>query len=125
MTDVADVFLGLPRRVKIGQYTFRIRISNPEESPDLEGCDGITDFETFRIYLDERMPLQRAVNVVQHELTHAINWVYGINDGADEEHITTQHTNGIVEMWISNPKVVNWFVKNLRAMKRANAKDEE
>lgn len=125
MSDVVDPYHGLPRRVKIGQYTFRVIVSNAQDSPDLEGCDGITDFEKFRIYLDETLPFQRAVNVVQHELTHAINWVYGINDGADEEHITTQHTNGLVAMWVSNPKVVNWFVKTLRLMKRASEKDEE
>jgi len=122
---MSDVYTGLPRRVKIGQYTFRVIVSNKTDSPDLEGCDGITDFEKFRVYLDESLPLQRAVNVVQHELTHAINWVYGVDDGALEEHITTQHTNGLVEMWMSNPKVVNWFVKQLRALKSANKKDEE
>jgi hypothetical protein len=120
-----DVFTGLPRRVKIGQYTFRVLVSNATEAPILEDCDGITDFETFRIYVDESLHRQRAVNVVQHELTHAINWVYGISDGAEEEHITTQHTNGQIELWVSNPKVVNWFVKNLRAMRRENSKDDE
>lgn len=122
---MSEVYNGLPRRIKIGQYTFRIVISNKEASPDLEGCDGITDFEKFRIYLDESLHRQRAINVVQHELTHAINWVYGVNDGAEEEQITTQHTNGLIELWVSNPKVFGWFAKSLRAMKRENAKDDE
>lgn len=122
---MSDVFNGLPRRIKVGQYTFRVVISNETDQPDLEGCDGITDFAKFRIYLDETLHRQRAVNVVQHELIHAINWVYGVDDGAEEEHITTQVTNGLVELWMSNPKVVNWFVKNLRAMKRENARDDE
>jgi hypothetical protein len=122
---MSDVFHGLPRRIKVGQYTFRVLIGTPEVYADLDGCDGITDFEKFRITLHEGVALQRAINVVQHELTHAINWVYGIDDGAQEEHITTQHTNGLIELWMSNPKVVNWFVKNLRAVKRQNAKDEE
>jgi hypothetical protein len=120
-----DVYNGLPRRIKIGQYTFRLLVSNPVESSILTDCDGITDFETFRIYLDEKLHRQRAINVVQHELTHAINWVYGIDDGAAEEHITTQHTNGLIELWVSNPKILSWFNKNLRAMKRENSKDEE
>lgn len=122
---MSDIYNGLPRRIRIGQYTFRVIVSNAEEHSVMTDCDGMADFETFRIYLDERLHRQRAVNVVQHELTHAINWVYGIADGADEEHITTQHTNGLIELWVSNPKVMNWFVKNLRAMKRENARDEE
>lgn len=122
---MSDVYQGLPRRIKIGQYTFRIVITTPEAAPDLEGCDGITDFEKFRIYLDESLHRQRAINVVQHELTHAINWVYGVSDGAEEEHITTQHTNGLIELWVSNPKVFGWFAKSLRTMKRENAKDDE
>ena len=122
---MSDVFNGLPRRIKVGQYTFRVVISNATAHPDLEGCDGITDFEKFRIYLTESLHRQRAINVVQHELTHAINWVYGVDDGAEEETITTQHTNGLIELWVSNPKVFNWFAKSLRAMKRENAKDDE
>lgn len=122
---MSDVYHGLPRRIKVGQYTFRVLIGTPATYADLEGCDGITDFNKFRIYLHEGIALQRAINVVQHELTHAINWVYGIDDGAEEEHITTQHTNGLIELWMSNPKVVNWFVKNLRLVKKENAKDEE
>lgn len=121
---MSEVYNGLPRRVKIGAYTFRITITNEEKCSDLVDCDGITVFENFRIYLDETLPRQRAINVVQHELTHAINWVYGIDDGAEEEHITTQHTNGLIEMWVSNPKVFNWTAKNLRLMKRENAVDE-
>lgn len=122
---MSDVFTGLPRRIRVGQYTFRVVVAGAVENPDLEECDGITDFEKFRIYLNERLHRQRAVNVVQHELIHAINWVYGIDDGVTEEHITTQITNGLVELWLSNPKVVTWVTKNLRAMKRENAKDEE
>ena len=122
---MSEVYLGLPRRVKIGQYTFRITIATPAQHEILEGCDGITDFEKFRIYLDESLPRQRAINVVQHEITHAINWVYGIDDGAQEEAITTQHTNGLIEMWVSNPKVFNWFAKTLRVMKREAKKDDE
>lgn len=122
---MSDIFNGLPRRIKVGQYTFRIVVTLPSENPDLNDNDGITDFETFRIYLHQNMHRQRAVNVVQHELIHAINWVYGVDDGAEEEHITTQVTNGLVEMWLSNPKVLSWLTKNLRTMKRENAKDEE
>lgn len=122
---MSDVFNGLPRRIKVGQYTFRLAVTNATEQPDLQDRDGLTDFGTFRMYLDETLQRQRAVNVVQHELLHAINWVYGVDDGATEEHITTQVTNGLVELWMSNPKVVNWFVKNLRAMKRENAKDDQ
>lgn len=122
---MSDVYHGLPRRIKIGQYTFRITVGSADKHELLEGCDGITDFETFRIYLDEKVHRQRAINVVQHELSHAINWVYGIDDGAEEEHITTQHTNGLIELWVSNPKVFSWFARSLRAMKRENSKDEE
>lgn len=122
---MSDVYHGLPRRIKVGAYTFRVLIGTPETYSDLEGCDGITDFEKFRIYLHENIARQRALNVVQHELTHAINWVYGIDDGAQEEHITTQHTNGLVELQMSNPKVINWIVKTLRLVKKENAKDEE
>lgn len=121
---MSEVYLGLPRKIRIGQYTFRITISNAEKHPVLDGNDGVTDFSQFRIYLDESLHRQRAINVVQHELTHAINWVYGVADGSEEEHITTQHTNGLIELWISNPKVFGWFARSLRTLKRENAQEE-
>lgn len=121
---MSDVYLGLPRKAKIGQYTFRITLTTAEKNSILVDCDEMTDFVAFRIYIDENLHRQRAINVVQHELTHAINWVYGVDDGAEEETITTQHTNGLIELWVNNPKIFNWFVKSLRTMKRENAKEE-
>jgi hypothetical protein len=121
---MSDVYIGLPRKIRVGQYTFRVTVGSEEKYPVLEGNDGVTDFGQFRIYLGDKLHRQRAINVVQHELTHAINWVYGVTDGSEEEHITTQHTNGLIELWVSNPKVFGWFAKSLRTLKRENAQEE-
>lgn len=121
---MSDVYVGLPRKAKIGQYTFKIVLTTEEKNAELIDCDGLCDFEVFKIYLDENLPRQRAINVVHHELTHAINWVYGIDDGALEEAITTQVTNGLCALWINNPKTFDWFVKSVKKVIKESAVDE-
>jgi hypothetical protein len=128
MSDVAatDVYRGLPRRIHVGATTFRVVITTPEAAEGgqyLADADGCCVFDEFRLYLRDDLPLQRAVNVVKHEVTHAINWVYGVDDESTEEQFTTQHTNGELEVWVRNPRLLNWLVKQVRRMKKEASRD--
>lgn len=118
-----ETYKGLPRRIHVGPTTFRVVICRADDSAYLEDADGCCVFDEFRIYLRDTLPLQRAVNTVIHEVTHAINWVYGVTDDSTEEQFTTQHTNGLLEVWIRNPRLLNWKVKQLRRMKKEASRD--
>jgi hypothetical protein len=112
-----DLFKGLPRRVQIGQYTFRLFVVPPDHEK-LGGCDGMTYTGDNKVYLALGNSRQTTLNTVVHELTHCINWARDVTDESDEEAFTTQHTYGLVELWMRNPRVLNWIVKNLRAVKK-------
>lgn len=123
MSDAqTDPYKGLPRRIHVGHACFRVVIAD-ESNEFLEDADGCAVFHEFRIYLRENLPLQLAVNVVQHEVTHCINWVYGVTDDSTEEQFTNQHTNGLQEVWLRNPRLLNWQVKQLRRMKKEASRD--
>lgn len=120
--DTVDLFRGLPRRFQIGSYTFRIKLVG-HEHPKLEGNNGMTYCEDAEIYVFNGLQLVRCLEVVQHELTHAINWVYGVTDESTEEAFTTQHSKGLVELGMKNPKWKTWEARLLRLMRKQATKD--
>jgi hypothetical protein len=115
--NAPDFYKGLPRRVQIGQYTFRIFVVAPDHEK-LGGCDGMTYTGENKVFLSSGLDLQTALNTAVHELTHCINWARDVTDDSDEETFTTQHTYGQVEMWMRNPRVLNWINKTLRRVKK-------
>lgn len=118
-----DVFKGLPRRIHVGAATFRVVVTHEGDCEYLEGNHGCAVFNDFRIYLSKDVNLQTALNTVQHEVTHCINWVYGVTDDSTEEQFTTQHSNGQIEVWMRNPRLLNWITRSLRAIKKEAARD--
>jgi hypothetical protein len=122
---MSDVFHGLPRRLKIGHYTFRVKIQEAVATEDTE-CWGLADMQSQTISLVQGMGIERALNTVQHEITHCINNVYGVVDESDEETFTTQQTNGQIAFWLDNPKAFTWLAKTLRAVRALqNSKEVE
>lgn len=121
MTDWAKT---LPRRIGIGAYTFRVQIV-PADHPKLcqtgngeRDCDGFTDTEEMRIYLWDGMSVSRVLNVMQHEVSHAINWVNNVFDGSEEETFVENNTNGLVEVQVRNPRYLTWVVRMVRLFKK-------
>jgi hypothetical protein len=121
---MSDVFHGLPRRLKIGQFTFRVKVLEKVQVEE-DQCFGSADLENQVISLVSKLRLEQAVNTVQHEITHCINYVYGVDDDSTEEQVTTQHTNGQIAFWLDNPKAFAWLARSLRAIRAAAKKDEE
>jgi predicted mannosyl-3-phosphoglycerate phosphatase (HAD superfamily) len=118
-----DVFKGLPRRIHVGGHTYRVLIQSVEENAELENAFGLTDLEKFRIHLFVGMPASQALEVVQHEVSHVINDVFGVTDDSSEEQFTTQHSKGLIEIQLRNPRYVNWINKTLRRVRKEASRD--
>lgn len=120
---MADVFALLPRRIKVGSYSYVVRVvlgSHPElENGAADGAWGITDLNAHRIYLNKDMALDRAANVVWHEITHAINAEYGITDGAREERVTELGSNGWMQVNLDNPRLEQWLHRAWQSLRKA------
>jgi hypothetical protein len=113
----ADVFKGLPRRIQVGQFGFRVLIE-PETHEMLTEAFGRCDTTARRIFLRAGMDPALALNTVCHEVTHAVNWVMDLEDGATEEAFTSRHTNGLIDVWMRNPRLFAWISKTLELAKR-------
>lgn len=118
-----DVYKGLPRRIHVGPHTFRVVIAPADGSPHLVENDGCTVFDEYRVFLRDNLPLQGAVTTVLHEVTHCVNWVYGVTDESTEEQFTTQHAVGQLEVLMRNPRLLSWVAKQVRRMKHEAAQD--
>jgi hypothetical protein len=106
----------LKRRLKVGPDWYKILLvpithpvfSNPEDPADATS-DGLTNTEERIIYLDENMHPDRFAVVLQHEITHCVNEAAGIEDGMDEEEVTTRQAPAMIQLWQDNPWLLNWF----------------
>lgn len=124
MLTAIDAFKGLPRRVHIGPFTFRVVVESKHQGHEfLDENDGCCDTNGQRIFVRGDLTLALAINVVQHEISHAINWVYGVTDDSTEEQFTNQHSNGQIEVWLRNPRLWNWFAKQLRVLRKEASHD--
>lgn len=109
---------GLPSAVKVGGHTIRFSLVDPQRKPFMRGLNGLLDFDAGRIYLSKEFFAQkpaktRVAELVQHEVTHAINFVFGIDDDSTEEKFTTQHTTGLVAVLRDNPAYREWLFNTI------------
>lgn len=118
--DLRDV---LPKKIKIGAFEFRqFRVPPDHEGlRDEEGSnqnDGITDIDQHTIHYDQTLPLGKLLTIVIHELQHAINDVYGINDECQEEHMASQSGKGWTQVYMDNPRFVSWISRVTKQLRK-------
>jgi hypothetical protein len=109
----------LPRKVWVGSHEFAVRTVAAED-PVLDGEDGdmTTDGTTGVISIAANLDGRRRLEIVLHELTHALNWSYEIEDGIDEEDIATKHGRAWTVFWLENPRFESWLVYALAKIRR-------
>lgn len=101
----------LPPTVRIGLHEFRItKLSAQKAASDRRyGSCSTTEQE---ITLQEWFPTRyKAVETFLHELSHAIYWVQGVDDGDKEERTVNLFATGWAAFHRDNP----WFLDWLRA----------
>lgn len=106
----------LPEGIKVGPYTIVFQEINPDEEHEenVQDAWGFFDMRHQRICLDpelEGRPVLMA-EVIMHEVTHAINEVYGVSeDSHPEEKMVTQGARGWTQVLKDNPHLMD-FVKS-------------
>jgi hypothetical protein len=111
----------LPKKVEVGSYEFALHVV-PASDTKLDGADGICYFAEEdggrAIFVAAGLGLRKMLDVVLHELTHAINWCHDIDDGADEEAIATKHGTAWSQLFLDNPKFQRWLVSILNRIRK-------
>lgn len=101
-----------PAKVWVGTYEFAIEFLPPDDPAlMLRGrpCDGITDTELQSIAIGAHLDDRKTLEIVWHEITHAISWVFEIEDGAREESIARKHGIAWSQFHLDNPHFVRWY----------------
>lgn len=98
--------------IKIGPYDFTL-LPMPGEMADRNGAAGCTDILDFTILIDVRRKPRYIVDTLLHEITHAIWFVWNIQDRDDEERTVTAIGTGLATVWRDNPEVFKWIAKRV------------
>lgn len=119
----------LPRKVEIGSYEYTMQIVPPDD-PILDDEDGMTTSEDTRkiISISSSLGLRRRLEIVFHELTHAINWTHDIYDEApgDEEDMVSMPEEDLAAkyglVWsqflLDNPRFQRWLTYTLNRIRK-------
>lgn len=106
----------LPKRVMVGYWQFKVVPVEPEhpilvDSENETVSHGVCELDTQEIFINQELNLLRFVNVVLHELLHAINWTKELTDESTEEQFTAKGADGLTELMLDNPKLERWFAR--------------
>jgi hypothetical protein len=102
----------LPRKIEVGTVEYPIRIVAATDKL-LDEANGIAYFGEEdgvprQILIAARLGPKQTLEIVLHEIIHVINHVNEIEDGEDEEIVTTKHGAAWAQFWIDNPKMLLW-----------------
>lgn len=111
-----------PAKLWVTSYEFPFEFLHPED-PILEGDDGCmeSDEDKRGIYVSASLDARKMLEIVWHEVTHAINWACDIDeekDVIDEETIALQHGLSWSQFFLDNPKFVRWYVSVVNRIRK-------
>lgn len=100
-----------PRKVKVGAQFYRIsRRKNPRLQRDTWG---LCDHERCEIWIAPGLSGRRYVEVLWHEIIHAIHYNAGLSDDSTEEEFTDRGGMGLMMVMADNPALSMWTLKAL------------
>lgn len=68
------------RKFKILDSTWTVKLGSAAEIDSEDACDGLTDFSTHTIYIDESLEGDSFHNTLLHETLHAVFHQSGLNN---------------------------------------------
>lgn len=113
-----------PLKVYVETYEFPLYFVLPDDEA-LLGNEGITGLleEERGIWISEALEDSKLLEIVRHEVNHAINWVYGVDDflankklsmAKKEEAVAAIHGRAWSRFYLDNPKFVQWHMHVLK-----------
>ena len=97
----------LPKTIRIGPHDVTICIRKEEEDRNF----GTWDENQMLIRIDRDFhSVYRAIEVVLHEIDHAIRDIYVVKEKDAEERQTTTMARGWTQVWRDNPNLLRWLM---------------
>lgn len=99
----------LPDSVRVAGFDFTIERRHVFESQSLNQWGSFSSIEQ-KIYIQEVMPsCAKLIDTFWHEISHAIEWAYGIEDGDKEERRVSIYGTAIMTLFRDNPWLAGWL----------------
>lgn len=101
-----------PTTVKVGPFRYEI-VDGPEFHEKARGdanCNGLTDFDHERIYVDPGLSPRMKRETIFHELLHTITDMVGLRSEADEdEELVRALAPALLATLLDNPDLARWL----------------
>jgi hypothetical protein len=101
-----------PKSLRVGHLTYRV-IPLPQKERD--ECSGYCDSEQQVIAIDFARPVDRQLEILLHEISHAIWDVLGLAARESEERAVAVLAAGWTQVYQSNPELLRWISAASRA----------
>lgn len=106
----------MPEVLKIGYQDVTVTETTFEKDSTISDSTGYYLSEKARIAIKETMTTREKINTVLHECLHAIFYNYGmrevISDKDREEFIVNTIGNGLTQLLVANPALLEWIRAN-------------
>jgi hypothetical protein len=112
-----DVFVGLPKSVRIGPYDIAVTVKEIPKDDDGNSPFGLYT-PASSIELNTTAPNAiHAADTMLHEVLHGVYGNAGLGPMSQEEQVVSAIATGLTQVLRDNPKLVAWLTKALRAKK--------
>lgn len=111
--------MDVPEPIKVGPFTIQFKVMGEDHVHDDESTEdawGYFDMENQTIWLCHTLADKPVIfaEVILHEVQHAINDVYGVQeDGHKEEKMVTQGARGWTQVHMDNPHLMDFVSMKL------------
>ena len=104
----------LPKRVQLGHNTIQLKTIESGVALDIGDQQGSYSYRANIIYLDEeRLEGSQGVELLLHEIGHAIFYQYNLEKTKEEESIVNAMSQGYTEILKRNPLLLKWIIQEL------------
>lgn len=135
----------IPGKLFVDNYEFELRLISPGDQANaqldkanrllFEQDEGLmlSGPAVYAIWLSASLTPRRRLEIVFHEITHAINWAHGIEDAREyvhvsEEQLADKHGKAWSQFWLDNPRFLLWLqytLSRIRLDQRTEPKDKD
>lgn len=106
----------LPKQIKLGHFLIDIELIDGQLSLNIAEQQGSYVAREQIIYLDKDImqgQASQAINLIIHELMHAIYYQYNLNIQSSEEDIVNAMSNGMTEL-LTRTDLLSWIKHKLK-----------
>ena len=142
MATKKDRAVPLPNKLWIGTFEVPVKVVPAgdgalmdEDGKSSNGMSIVHDEDLCGIWIQTNLAPRKRLEIVLHETTHVINWVYDLDDDElpiIEEAIAEAHGKAWTQLYLDNPRFLKWLVyitdkirRDQKASTDADAKESE